>query len=230
MTDIYQDGKYKESNPTWHEHDAPWKARQVQSILADNGVPFGTFCEVGCGTGEILVQLSQAYPDATFTGYDISPHALELATGRQGDRVSFHLDDPLGKPGLTFDVALVADVVEHVEDCFDFVRKVKDLAGTKVFHIPLDLSVQSVLRMWPILNLREGVGHIHYFTKDTALALLTDCGYKIVDWRYTASRLELPDQARSSRVVAPVRRALHKANPDLAVRVLGGYSLLVLAE
>jgi hypothetical protein len=84
--------------------------------------------------------------------------------------------------------------------------------------------------MSPILNLRAGVGHIHYFTKETALALLTDCGYKIVDWRYTASRLELPDQARSSRIIAPVRRTLHRFKPDLAVRVLGGYSLLVLAE
>jgi SAM-dependent methyltransferase len=230
MTDIYQDGKYKESNPTWHEHDAPWKARKVQAILADNRVPFETMCEVGCGTGEILVQLSEAFPDAVFTGYDISPQALELAAARERNRVSFHLDDPLGKPDIRFDVALVADVIEHVEDCFAFVRKVKDLASTKVFHIPLDLSVQSVLRMWPIMNLRAGVGHIHYFTKDTALALLTDCGYKIIDWRYTASRLELPDQARSSRIIAPLRRAAHKAKPDLAVRLLGGYSLLVLAE
>lgn len=230
MTDIYQDGKYKESNPTWHEYDAPWKARQVQAILEENRVPFETLCEVGCGTGEILVQLSEAFPDAVFTGFDISPHALEMATARERDRVSFHLDDPLGKPDMKFDIALVADVIEHVEDCFDFVRKVKELAGMKVFHIPLDLSVQSVLRMRPILNLREGVGHIHYFTKDTALALLTDCGLKIIDTRYTASRLELPDQARSSHVIAPVRRALHKVKPDLAVRVLGGYSLLVLAE
>lgn len=229
MTDIYQDGKYAASNPTWHEHDAPWKAEQVRGILTDNDVRFDTFCEVGCGTGEILVQLSEAFPDATFTGYDISPQALELAAGRERPRVSFHLDDPLGGDAR-FDVALVADVVEHVEDCFAFVRKVRDLAPVKVFHIPLDLSVQSVLRMSPIMGLREGVGHIHYFTKDTALALLTDCGLTIRDWRYTASRLELPDQARSSRVVAPVRRAVHRVNPDAAVRVLGGYSLLVLAE
>lgn len=80
------------------------------------------------------------------------------------------------------------------------------------------------------MGLRAGVGHIHYFTKDTALALLEDCGYTIVDWRYTASRLELPNQARSSRLIAPVRKVLHRLNPDLTVRVLGGYSLLVLAQ
>ena len=61
------------------EGDARWKARQVQGILLDNDVTFETFCEVGCGTGEILVQLSEAFPQARFTGYDISPQALELA-------------------------------------------------------------------------------------------------------------------------------------------------------
>src|SRR5689334_1155261 len=134
MTDIYQDGKYKQSNPTWHEHDAPWKARQVRRILTDNDVSFDTLCEVGCGTGEILVQLSEAFPQATFTGYDVSPDALELAAGRERPRVSFHLGDPLREADVRFDVALVADVVEHVEDYFTFVRKVHELARVKVFH------------------------------------------------------------------------------------------------
>ena len=230
MHDIYLDGKYKESNPTWHEADAPWKAQQVRGILGDNHVKFQTFAEIGCGTGEILVQLSNAYPEAEFSGYDISPHAIEMAAERERPKVTFQQKDLLEDSTADFDVVLVADVIEHVEDYIGFTRKVKDLGTMKVFHIPLDLSVQSVLRMWPILGLRESVGHIHYFTKDTALALLEDCGYKIIDWRYTASRLELPDQSRSSRLVARPRKWFHGVKPDLAVRVLGGYSLLVLAE
>lgn len=230
MHDIYLDGKYKESNPTWHEDDAPWKAQQVRGILTDNHVKFRTLAEIGCGTGEILVQLSNAFPDVDFSGYDISPHAIEMAAKRERPKVTFQQKDLLEDPTADFDVVLVADVIEHVEDYIGFTRKVKDLGTTKVFHIPLDLSVQSVLRMWPILGLRESVGHIHYFTKDTAIALLEDCGYKIIDWRYTASRLELPNQSRSSRLVARPRKWFHSVNPDLAVRVLGGYSLLVLAE
>ncbi len=230
MEQIYLDGKYKESNPTWHEADAPWKADHIHAILADNNVRFSTVAEVGCGTGEILVRLSHRNPDATFTGYDISPHALEMAAKNERPNISFHLKDAVQEPDADFDVVLVIDVVEHVEDYIGFVRKAKDLGRFKVFHIPLDLSVQSLARMWPILRLREDVGHIHYFTRDTALAVLRDCGYTIIDTRYTASRLELPDQAASSKVIAPVRRLFHRLRPDLAVRVLGGYSLLVLAE
>ncbi len=59
-----------------------------------------------------------------------------------------------------------------------------------IFRIPLDLSVRSLIWMWPIVCLRKSVGHIHYCRKETSLASLTDCGYKIIiHWRSAASRL-----------------------------------------
>lgn len=230
MEQMYLDGKYKASNPTWHEEDAPWKADHIHAILADNGVRFTTVAEVGCGTGEILVRLAKRNPDVSFTGYDISPQAMAMAEKNTGPRLSFQMKDALQETEADFDVVIVADVIEHVEDYIGFVRKARALGRYKVFHIPLDLSVQSLVRMWPILRLREDVGHIHYFTRDTALALLRDCGYTVLDSRYTASRLELPNQATTSKMIAPIRRVFHRIWPDLAVRVLGGYSLLVLAE
>ncbi len=30
---MYDDGSYASKNPDWHEDDAPWKARQVLSML-----------------------------------------------------------------------------------------------------------------------------------------------------------------------------------------------------
>jgi cyclopropane fatty-acyl-phospholipid synthase-like methyltransferase len=230
LEEIYLNTTYQQLNPTWHEEDSPWKAKQIGNLLADNKVSFQSICEVGCGTGEILVQLSKRFPDADFTGYEISPQAFEMAARKYCSKVRFHLKDLLQESRAYFDVLLIIDVIEHVENYIDFIRGVKRFGGLKVFHIPLDLSVQSLIRVWPILNQRRGVGHIQYFFKDTAIATLEDCGYKIIDWRYTASRLELPNQALSSRIMATPRRLLHRVNPDLAVRVLGGYSLLVLAE
>jgi ubiquinone/menaquinone biosynthesis C-methylase UbiE len=230
MEEIYRDGTYEHANPTWHEEDASWKARQIEAILTDNKVTLRSLCEVGCGAGGILIQLSKAFPQASFAGYEISPQAFEMAVRKECPKVTFHLKDLLHEADVDFDVLLAIDVIEHVEDYIGFMRGLKRIGRLKVFHIPLDLSVQSLVRMWPIMRLRQDVGHIHYFVKETALAVLVDCGYKIVDWRYTASRLELPNQAITSRLMASPRRWLHKINPDLAVRVLGGYSLLVLAE
>ncbi len=232
MRDMYVEDEYAKSNPSWHEEDAGWKAAHIGRILRKNGVSPCTICEVGCGAGGILLALARALPKSHCKGYEISPYAYELCQKKlsEAPNISFHLGDPAHDTTETFDVLVLADVIEHVEDFMSMLKGLRHRAAYKVLHIPLDLSVQSVLRSWPILALRKNVGHIHYFYKDLALAALRDCGYTIVDHGYTASRIELPNQAWTSRVMALPRRACFAASPDLTVRVLGGYSLLVLAR
>lgn len=230
MKEIYESDVYADRNPTWHEEDAPWKARHIENIIKKNQLSFETICEVGCGTGEILLNLEKAFPDARLSGYEISPHAYQRAKPKETKAVKFHFANLLEETIPPFDVVIVPDVIEHVEDYISFTKGLRTRGRYKIFHIPLDLSAQSVLRSWPILNLRANVGHLHYFFKETALATLRDCGYSIIDHQYTASRLELPNQALSSRLMRLPRRMLYSVNPDFAVRLLGGYSLLVLAE
>jgi cyclopropane fatty-acyl-phospholipid synthase-like methyltransferase len=230
MRNIYEGNAYSEQNPTWHEEDSPWKANHIQRIIKDNAVPHRSICEVGCGVGNILLNLESHFPGSHLFGYEISPYAYAKAKERESERTKFHLGDVTAAGEQNFDVLLLIDVIEHVEDYISFLRSMKPIGRYKVLHIPLDLSVQSVLRVSPIMNQRAGIGHIQYFFKDTALATLRDCGYKVIDHRYTASRLELPNQARSSRLMRWPRRLLYALAPDLAVRLVGGYSLLVLAE
>ena len=129
-----------------------------------------------------------------------------------------------------FDIAMAIDVFEHVEDHFGFLRKLKEKAEYKIFHIPLDLSVQSVLRSAPIINFRKSLGHIHYFTKETALETLKDTGYEIVDYFYTASSFEVSNRGWKGDLLRIPRKLVFAVNKDLTVRILGGYSLLVLAK
>jgi len=230
MRDMYESDSYLQNNPTWHEEDAPWKAAHIARILRKNNVPTRTLCEIGCGTGDVLLNLEKEFPDARFSGFEISPAAFDRARQKETERTKFSLADVTAEAGRSFDVAMAIDVFEHVEDYISFLKKIRAIGTYKVFHIPLDLSVQSVLRSRPILQLRANVGHIHYFYKDTALAALSDCGYEIIDHHYTASRLELPNQALSSKLMQLPRRMAYAVNRDFAVRVLGGYSLMVLAR
>lgn len=230
MRSMYEGEQYGANNPTWHEEDAPWKADKIARMIRKHKLDKGRICEIGCGTGEILINLAKAFPDAEFSGYDIAPAAYERAKAKNSPRVKFHLGDLLTEDVEPFDVILTIDVIEHVADVYGFLTNLRPKALYKIFHIPLDMSAQSVARGWPITGLREGVGHIHYFNKDTAISAIQDTGYWVIDHFYTASRLELPNQALSSRIMALPRRAAFMVNPDIAVRVLGGYSLMVLAK
>jgi hypothetical protein len=124
----------------------------------------------------------------------------------------------------------VIDVFEHIEDYFCFLRKLRPKGEYKIFHIPLDLSVQTVLRGTPLLKGRELVGHIHYFTKETALASLKDTGYEILDYFYTPGLIELATRDWKRLLLKLPRKWLFSLNKELTVKILGGFSLIVLAK
>ena len=228
---IYNDGTYLANNPTWHAEDSRWKATQIGRILGKNHIAPSTICEVGCGAGEVLACLADDYgADVQLSGYDISPQALEIGRKKERENLHFFLKDIFDERDAAFDVVAVIDVVEHVEDYLGFLRRLRTTGTYKVFHIPLDLSVQWVLRSSPILHERASAGHLHYFTKETALATLLDTGYEVIDWFYTRGALELPKRGWKANLLALPRRLGFLIHQDLTVRVLGGFSMLVLTR
>jgi cyclopropane fatty-acyl-phospholipid synthase-like methyltransferase len=227
---IYQSGEYVERNPTYHVEDSPWKAQQILQMMRRHQLEARTVCEIGCGAGEILRQLQAHLPLTTeFYGYEISPQGFALCAQRAGERLQFFREDLLASRAGPFDLLLCIDVFEHVEDYMGFLRRLRPKARYHIFHIPLDLSAQSVLRASPVMLERALVGHLHYFMKETALATLSDTGYEVMDWFYTPGALNNPRSIKA-RLASWPRKICSLINQDLTVRLLGGYSLLALTK
>jgi SAM-dependent methyltransferase len=227
---IYADGSYLDKNPLWHIEESPFKAKQILRMLQKNHLQPTTVCEVGCGAGEVLRLLQEKTDKACrFWGYDISPQAIKMCQSRANERLQFKLADIGREEDVFFDLILVLDVFEHVEDYFGFLEGIRPKSDLKIFHIPLDLSAQTVFRKQGLLKSRRLYGHIHYFTKDTALETLKDIGYEILDHFYTPRGIELATET-VHKIVLPLRKIFFSIRPDLAVRVLGGYGLLVLTR
>ena len=234
METIYTSGKYLTETQTWHSEDSPWKADQILRILTRNHIQPQRVAEIGCGAGGILKELSKikSLSDVKFAGYDISPQAIELARQTENTNTRFSCEDLLSVMNTDyFDVLLAVDVYEHVPDYMGFLSKCKAKAAYKIYHIPLDIHVSSVLRNTFMGN-RYGIGHLHYFTADSAMATLKDTGHELVDWFYTNPAIELFKEHPSFRkAIANVPRYLcSKLSVPLTARVFGGYSLLVLAK
>jgi SAM-dependent methyltransferase len=228
---VYRNGSYLKYNPSWHAEESPFKVRQIERMMDRQHLKPRSVCDVGCGAGLVLAELQSHLPsDCICWGYDVSPDALAMCTNRGNQNLHFRLRDIRKDESATlFDLLLMLDVFEHVEDYIGLIRSVRSKARQKLFHIPLDLSVQAVLRENGLLRRRDHHAHLHYFTKETALRTLTDVGYTIVDWFYTPRCIELGDLLVQKIVRIP-RRLCFAGFPDLTVRVLGGYSLMVLAE
>lgn len=224
-------GEYLHLNPTWHLEESPWKAKQVYQMLKRNSIAPETVCEVGCGVGEVLRQLQMRMSEkCLFWGYDISPQALELAKGRANDSLRFILADIQQENTRLFDLILILDVIEHLENYQGFLREVRPKGQYKMFHIPLDLSAQTILRSRGLIKVRKTYGHLQYFTKETALQTLQDIGYDILDYCYTARAIEEPTHEVRRKLLKLPRKLLFSIHNDFAAHLLGGWSLLVLTK
>jgi 2-polyprenyl-3-methyl-5-hydroxy-6-metoxy-1,4-benzoquinol methylase len=225
---MYEDGEYFQLHPTWDEEHSAWKAGHIAGIIDRNRLEFSSYVDIGCGAGRIVHELSLKYPSVVFHGYDVSPQAIALAGKYETRSVRFFEGDVFTDRHREYDVAAAVDVFEHVDDYIGFLKKVAGLARYGIFHIPLDISVQAILRELPMNN-RKTAGHLHYFMKDTALATLAYAGLEVLDWFYTPGGIALAQSWRGKLAAIP-RRLFFTLSPDACAKVLGGYSVLALTD
>jgi SAM-dependent methyltransferase len=225
----YLGAGYAERNPSWDRDDSAWKAGLVRDALERAGLRPDSIVDVGCGAGGVLAALRPFFPEARLCGFDVAPGAARLWDAHAGTGIRLTLGDFLAETRERYDVVLLLDVLEHLANPFEFLVRLRPRAGHFVLHFPLDLSALSVLRETPLLYAREKVGHLHYYTKSLALVLLEECGYGIVDARFTGAAFTAPPRSWRSRLAGFVRRAAYAVRHDLAARLLGGETLIVVA-
>ena len=225
---VYTDGSYlAKTGGTWHLEDSAFKAEWIARMLAKHPEYHPkTVCEIGCGAGGVLAELEKALPgDLTFTGYEISPQAHAMSERFRNARLNFFLGDAF-EDATRYDLVLVIDVVEHVEDCFSFLRRVKQKGALKLYHIPLETYATLVLRG---MNQWDTVGHLHLFTIETALKTVEHTGHRIIDWALTDGAVSSPHFFKT-RVMNLFRLPFARFTPKLVARLVGGYSMMILAE
>lgn len=136
----------------------------------------GRLLEIGSGTGELLAAAVELGYEAT--GVEVSEHACARARERcgtaariiRGDIHALHEDD-------YYDVCILADVIEHIDDPNRFLDRVYGLlkpGGILILATPsLDSWSARVMRnRWMEFKLE----HLHYFTQETLHSILFRAG------------------------------------------------------
>mgnify|MGYP001075998161 CR=1 FL=1 len=217
-------------DPRWHEADSPWKAKNIHKILNKNNIIPQTVAEIGYGAGGVLLNLSNFYDNSIeFYGYGTSEEGYKISKQREKENVHYYLKDLL-KEDAFFDVVMAINVFTHVRDYLGFLSQLRPKGEYKVFHIPLQITLYSVLRSSYIQNKEYMRSSLHHFNKDTALGTLQGTGYQILDFIYTSRSLDLPNPEGKDKFWKIPRKILYAFNKDLPAKLLGGFSLMVLAK
>jgi len=145
--------------------------------------------EVGCGSGEFAGLLKARLPGATVWGIEPSRDAAALAAGKI-DRV-VHGSFESGMPelaGQRFDCVVFNDVLEHLVDPEDVLRKCRAYlaeGGVIVASIPNILYFYEITKIlleedWEYCE--HGIldkTHLRFFTRKSIVRMFQSAGYRV---------------------------------------------------
>jgi predicted TPR repeat methyltransferase len=228
MQNIYNDGTYLQNNPNWHEEDAVFKSDRIIDLIERNKIDIKNIAEIGCGTGEIIIQLATHFKNINqFYGFDISADAIHIAKQKERDKIKFENKD-ISIDSQYFDLILIIDVIEHIENYFQFLSGISTKSKYTLFHIPLDISIRTLFKEKMLIESKESVGHIHNFTEEFILSILNDYGFEIIDKKYTEPSFD--GKGFKQKIVKTLQKTLYKISPRFCSKTMGGCSIMVLTK
>jgi hypothetical protein len=181
----YTDGDYAARHPGWHITDAPHKAQDVLpgllAISDDCQLKTLRIADVGAGVGGVIVELKKLFESARpgssleATAFEVSPDCIERA------RELFPSLDMrqklLESSDGPFDVILLADVLEHVENPWELLRTARAAARYLLVRQPL-LESFSTFRHNNYGNQFKEWGHIFFFNHRSFLEISRQSGWQ----------------------------------------------------
>jgi SAM-dependent methyltransferase len=146
-------------------------APAVEAKLRDGG----RVADVGCGTGQALIELARAFPAITAVGYDVSATAVAAArdaataAGVTG-RVRFEVADASGGLPETYDVITTFDVVHDAVDPVGLLRSIREALnpGGRYLCLEINCSDRPTENVGPIATLLYGFSMLYCMTTSLA--------------------------------------------------------------
>ena len=153
-----------------------WKIPNLMVVVPANIRP-QTVAEVGCFTGHLIANIfingQQSFEKY---GYDVNQAAIKVARNTYLN-VQFSGED-IFESGKKFDLLILSDIIEHIEDDLSFLKKCHSLSANLLVNIPLEKSFSQIGRKY---GFDDPSGHLRAYNLRDAQKLIDDSGYNIVN-------------------------------------------------
>jgi SAM-dependent methyltransferase len=221
-------GDHYEGPSEWR--DLCGRDRSANIVSACKPIPHDTVLEIGCGEGAVLAELSrQGFARALF-GCELSKSGVEVTLKRnipalKDCKVADGCDLPY--PDGSFDLAILAHVVEHVEDPRAVLKEAARVARHVYIEVPLELR-------WRMRrNYADGFpGHVNFYSARSFRLLVQTSDLRVVRQVVTqpswdAYRYQYGTRGKIGFVV---KAALLKICPPLATAIFTYHGFILAAS
>ena len=180
--------------------------KDYPDILAEiEKEPFTDLLDAGCGTAPMLSLLTERFPDAHFTGIDLTPKMVEVAKAKNLPNTTLVCGDCENLPFEedAFDVIICSQSFHHYPNPEAFLKSVRRCLRRNGRLILRDMTMGEGLIHWfvntielPVLNLL-GYGDVHCYNRKELQELCDRTGLV----------LERFEQRKGFRLHAVIRKA-----------------------
>jgi SAM-dependent methyltransferase len=193
---------------------------ELESRISKLITPTATLLDVGCGSGDFL----QAAEEHGITGRGVDVSEAASAIARKRGLNAQCLDFLNSDVGTGYSIVSMWDVIEHLKDPFQFVRKAHDLLaedGFLLFKIPsygdlnFDLLRLSQNRSPILLGAPD---HVQYFTQHSLSLLLGRAGFTQIVWFGT-------EAFRGARATNSLKKKIGRWIKSRVARIAGDANL-----
>ena len=168
----------------WYEIatlDHFWMRRRFDVLCRLAGDDIGSataLAEVGCGHGVLQRQIEDRFHQ-NVTGFDLNEVALKQTVSRTSEVCCYDVFQREPAYENRFDLLLLFDVLEHLEDEESFVRAVQ-------FHLAKNarivINVPAMQSLWSRYD--EAAGHFRRYDIDRLNDLARRCNLRVTAWSY----------------------------------------------
>lgn len=139
--------------------------------------------DVGCGQGAVAYRIAEKL-NVEVVGIDLSAENLRIARERHAhEKITYVMGDATKElPGGRFDVIILSNILEHIEDRSTFLKRLIEMTGARTIL----LRVPMYERDWRVPLMDElgvdsqlDVTHFTEYHEDELRAELTKAGLKI---------------------------------------------------
>jgi hypothetical protein len=232
----YTSGQYWKGRES---EESRFKVRLLFATAKQIGVDFKqgfTGVEIGCGNGAFLFPLEEELlkvgTHCDLLGLDISPQAISLATKRSSNGGHAHLNFSVGSVHdirKKVDYIFVMDVIEHVENPYEFLRALNGKAEYIFIHLPLENSLSHVA-LGKLRQSYHRFRHLHFFSWDSATIMIEECKFKVIGYVFTGGTREIFFLHGSviTKVLRTLRFLAYGLAQNTAVSLMGGSVMIAI--
>jgi len=171
------DNFYQNHDEAWRMLGAKYKAQNIVDVC--KGKQFTKVLEVGAGDGSILYYLDQWNFATELSAIEISESGVDVIKSRNLKHVKeVQIFDGYHIPyeDQSFDLVILAHVLEHVEYERMLLRELKRIAKYQVIEVPRDYRFGVDARIKHFL----AYGHINVYTPSSLRYLLRSEGFEVL--------------------------------------------------